>query len=94
MARVWAWAKAICSAVLLAPTEITAQRRTRSGYVTAHSRARAPPSEPPSTAYQLPMPRASASRASAAVVSRRVTSGNREPQGLPSGAGVEGPVEP
>ena len=31
MARVWAWAKAICSAVLLAPTEMTAQRLTRSG---------------------------------------------------------------
>ena len=50
--------------------------------------------EPPSTAYQLLMPSWSASRASAAVLSRRVTSGKREPQGCPSGAGDDGPVEP
>ena len=53
------------------------------GTSTAHSRARAPPIEPPSTACQLPMPRASARRASARMESRIVTNGNRDPQRAP-----------
>ncbi|SIM79150.1 Uncharacterised protein [Mycobacteroides abscessus subsp. abscessus] len=40
------------------------------------------------------MPKASASRASAATASRRLARGKREPQILPSGPGEHGPVEP
>lgn len=53
-----------------------------------------PPIEPPTTAAHRPMPRASASAASAATWSRTVRYGNRDPQGRPSGPGEEGPVLP
>ena len=60
----------------------------------AHSMARMPPKEPPSTAAHCRMPSASASSCSARTVSRTVTMGKRPPQGLPSGARSSGPVLP
>ena len=94
MAAVWDWAKAICSAVECAPQAITATPATRSGNVAAHSSARAPPMDPPTTAWNLSMPSASASRASARTESRMVVKGKREPQGVPSGSNDDGPVVP
>ena len=94
MAAIWVEHRAICSAVADAPHASTMSRSTRSGAMTAHSRARIPPMEPPTTAAQRPMPSASARAISTATWSRTVMSGNREPNGAPSGAGDEGPVVP
>ena len=68
-----------------APAAITAHAATRSGWHTAHSSARAPPIEPPTTSRHRRIPSRSASRASAATVSRTVMRGKREPHGAASG---------
>ena len=46
------------------------------------------------TRWKASIPRASARRASARTASRVVSQGKREPQGRPSGAVDDGPVEP
>ena len=72
----------------------SARLRTRCGWVTPHSMARCPPSEAPMTRWKTSIPRASARRASASTASRVVSHGKRDPQGRPSGAVDDGPVEP
>ena len=94
MASSCAWHQPICSAVAYAVLASTIAVPTRSGWVTAHSSARMPPIEPPRTVCQRSTPRASASRASVCTWSRTVMNGKRLPHGLPSGAGLEGPVLP
>ena len=64
----------------------TNSRATRSGSSTAHSSARMPPIEPPTTHAQRSMPSASASARSTATWSRIVIIGKRGPYGRPSGA--------
>ena len=94
MAASWGDAHAIWSADAAAQQASRSSRSTRSGWVTAHSTARIPPIEPPSTAAHDPIPSWSASRTSRATWSRTLVCGNREPQGRPSGAGDAGPVVP
>jgi hypothetical protein len=72
MAWIWMVCSAIWSALATAPTAMGTIPRTRSGYITAHSRTRMPPIEPPSTAAQVSMPSSSASRRSASTWSRAV----------------------
>lgn len=86
--------QAICSAEAAAGAASTSSEPVRSGRLTAHSSARIPPMEPPTTAAHRPMPSTSASAASAATWSRTVRYGKREPQGARSGPGEEGPVLP
>jgi len=85
---------ALVGLVIGALVAIAASRRTRSGAVTAHSSARCPPIDAPTTSAQDPTPSASASRSSAATWSRTVSCGNRLPHGRPSGAVLAGPVLP
>ena len=95
MARICSEESAISSAVAWAPHAITTAWGTRSGNATAHSSARWPPIEPPTTAAQRGMPRWSASAASTTTWSRIVTVGKREPYGAPvSGSSDAGPVLP
>ena len=68
---------------------------TRSGYVAAHSSARCPPIDPPTTDAHFSMPSSSASSASTAIWSRIVIVGNFDPYGRPdSGSTDAGPVVP
>ncbi len=94
MACNWGAAQAICQADVAVGQARARSRRTRSGKVAAHSKARMPPMEPPTTAAQESIPKASASASSARTVSRMVMRGNRLPQAFPSCAGLEGPVVP
>jgi len=95
MERIWSEHNAICSAVAAAPHAMITACGTRSGYVTAHSRARCPPIEPPTTHAHRSMPSASARAASTAIWSRIVIVGNCEPYGAPvSGLVDDGPVDP
>ena len=87
--------QAICCAVDCMHAAIGTRPRTRSGYITPHSRTCMPPIEPPITVCQAPMPRWSARRAWARTMSRIVMTGKREPYGLPStGEADAGPVDP
>lgn len=79
MARTWRELSAICSAVAVAPQAITTAEATWSGKLTAHSRTRIPPIEPPTTAAHRSMPRTSARAASTTTWSRMVTIGKRDP---------------
>ncbi len=67
---------------------------TRWGWHRAHSSARMPPIDPPTTAAQARTPRALARGISAATWSRIVIAGHRLPHRRPSGASEAGPVEP
>ena len=68
---------------------------TRSGNITAHSRACIPPIEPPTTLCQRSTPRWSATFAWLRTQSRTDTTGKRLPHGRPSsGCGLAGPVLP
>src|SRR5512137_332279 len=74
---------------------IATQCARRSGYWIAHDSACMPPREPPITAAQRRMPRASASRACALTQSSTVTTGKLAPYGLPVAGLIDiGPVEP
>ncbi len=84
----------IWSAEATAPTARTSALATRSGAPAAHSSARIPPIEPPTTDAHRRMPRASASRASAATWSATVMRGKRDPYAAPSPATDAGPVVP
>ncbi len=70
-------------------------RGTRSGNDTAHSSARWPPIDPPTTLAQRSMPSVSASAASTTTWSRIVMAGKREPYGTPVTGSIDaGPVVP
>jgi hypothetical protein len=84
----------ICSADADAGLASRKSLATRSGSLAAHSRARIPPIEPPTTHAHRSTPRASASAVSARTESRIVTSGKRLPHVRPSGAVAAGPVLP
>ena len=64
------------------------------GKAAAHSSACIPPMDPPTTANKRLMPRWSTRRFWARTMSPTVTVGNSMPQGVPSGRGERGPVEP
>src|SRR5205085_5503144 len=60
----------------------------------AHSSARIPPIDPPSTAAHRSIPSWSATTVSARTWSRIVSRGKRLPHTRPSGSGDDGPVDP
>eukprot|EP00967_Tisochrysis_lutea_P108543 scaffold168160_cov27-Tisochrysis_lutea.AAC.1 len=65
----------ICQADCAELHAMTTPRWTKSGYITSHSRACIPPSEPPITAETLVTPRCSRSMRCSRTVSRTVTIG-------------------
>src|SRR6202035_4850343 len=94
MAAIWVHCVPIWSAAARAPTASSRPERTRSGWLTTHSSARAPPIDPPSTAATSVMPSAASAATSASTWSRIDITGNLEPRGFPSDAIELGPVEP
>lgn len=71
--------QAICWALAAIDVAMATNEPTRSGNITAHSRACMPPMDPPMTERQRVTPIRVASKACVRTMSRMVTTGNAEP---------------
>ena len=94
MASSWRWHQASWSAVVEAPVATSTRLRTRCGWLTGPFDGAVPAQRGADDQVEGIDSQASARRVSAATASRVVSHGKREPQGRPSGAMEEGPVEP
>src|SRR3954468_14082810 len=97
MARLPVDHHAICCALAATAVLMATRPRTRSGNITAHSRACMPPIEPPTMASHCLTPSSLATVTWLRTMSRMEITGNVEPYGVgdvASGRNEDGPVLP